>query len=44
MEVDMKKKPLVACKACNMIQFYRGQKNCLHCGRVLVAIPPWLGK
>lgn len=36
--------PEVACNKCWKRQQYRSQKACLHCGKELVASPPWTGK
>lgn len=39
-----KELPSVSCGACHLVQFYRSQKNCIHCGKELVAQPPWTGR
>lgn len=31
----MKELPRIVCKDCNLSQPYRGQPNCLHCGKRL---------
>lgn len=33
--MEQKPLPTVSCKSCNLLQCYRGQQNCIHCGRRL---------